>query len=376
MQPHLILGRIAGIEIGLHYSWLIIAVLLTLSLGGHFAEVNPNWSAAVVWAASIVTGVLFFASIVLHEMAHALVARSRGLPVRAITLFALCGVASIEKDAADAKTEFWMGIAGPLASVGIGLMCAGLAYASGWGLNLTPDSPPMAVLVWLGYINVMLAAFNMIPGFPLDGGRVLRAVIWWATGQADRATKIAARIGQGVAITFMVFGLWQFLGGSGFGGLWMALIGWFLLDAAGSAYAQVDLIAGLRGLRVGDIVSEECVTLDPRMTLQTFADDYVLRTGQRCFVVREGGRIAGLITPADLRHVERERWPVTPVRDVMRPVSSLRTVTPETSVADALHQMGRDDVNQLPVMSDGEMRGMLSRGRILQVLQAKSELSM
>ena len=376
MQPHLMLGRIAGIEIGLHYSWLIIAALLTLSLAGHFAAVNPNWPGVVVWAASIVTGVLFFAAIVVHEMAHALVARSRGLPVRTITLFALGGVASIERDAADAKTEFWMGIAGPLASVGIGFMCVGLAYASGWGLNLTPDSPPMAVLVWLGYINFMLAAFNMIPGFPLDGGRVLRAAIWWATGQADRATKIAARIGQGVALAFMIFGVWQFLSGSGFGGVWMAMIGWFLLDAAGAAYAQVDLIAGLRGLRVRDILSEHCVALDPRTTLQTFADEYVLRTGQRCFVVREGARIAGLITPGDLRYVERARWSVTPVRDVMRPVGSLRTVGLDTSVTDALHLMGRDDVNQLPVMANGELQGVLSRGRIMQILQAKAELSM
>src|SRR5688500_4539754 len=233
MHPHVRIGRISGIDIGLHYSWILIATLITLSLGAHFAEVNPEWTIGVIWSAALVTGLLFFASIVVHEMGHALVARARGLPVRSITLFALGGVASIEKDAADAKTEFWMGIAGPLTSAGIGAVCTGLAVALGWGMNLTPGNPPMAVLVWLGYINFMLAAFNMIPGFPMDGGRVLRAAIWSITGNADRATRTAARIGQGVALFFLMLGVWQFFSGAGFGSLWIALIGWFLMDAAG-----------------------------------------------------------------------------------------------------------------------------------------------
>ena len=376
MNPHLRLGRIADIEIGIHYSWIVIATVITLSLGAHFAEVNPQWATGVLWTAAVVTGLLFFASIVIHELGHALVARARGLPVRSITLFALGGVASIEKDAADARTEFWMGIAGPLTSVGIGAVCIGVAWALGWGMNLTPVDPPMAVLVWLGYINIMLAAFNMIPGFPMDGGRVLRAALWAATGNADRATRIAARIGEGVALLFIMFGVWQFFSGAGVGSLWMALIGWFLLDAAGAAYMQVDTVATLKGLRVRDIMADDCLRVEARTPLRTFADDYLLRTGRRCFVVEKDGQIEGLITAADLKHVDRDRWAYVTVGAVMRPLNRLRTVTPETPVVEALQAMGQEDLNQLPVVSNGRVEGMLSRGRVIQVLQTRAELSM
>ena len=376
MQPHLRLGRIAGIEIGIHYSWIFIAVLITLSLGAHFAEVNPQWTIGVIWSAAIITGLLFFVSIVVHELGHALVASARGLPVRSITLFALGGVASIEKDAADARTEFWMGIAGPLTSVGIGAICTGLAWVLGWGMNVTPADPPMAVLVWLGYINIMLAAFNMIPGFPLDGGRVLRAAVWGVTGNADRATRIAARIGEGVALLFIMFGVWQFFSGAGIGGLWIALIGWFLLDAAGAAYLHVDTLATLKGLRVRDIMADDCLRIPARTPLQIFADDYVLRTGQRCFAVEKDGQIEGLITAADLKQIDRDHWTQVTVGAVMRPLNRLHTVTPDTTVVDALQAMGREDLNQLPVVSNGRMEGMLSRSRIVQVLQARAELSM
>ena len=376
MQPHVWIGRIAGIAIGIHYSWLLMATLITLSLGAHFAEVNPQWTFAVIWSTAIITGLLFFVSIVIHELGHALVARARGLPVRSITLFALGGVASIEKDAGDAKTEFWMGIAGPLTSVAIGILCTGLASALGWGADLTPANPPVAVLVWLGYINFMLAAFNMIPGFPLDGGRILRAAIWWITGNADRATRTAARIGQGVALFFIAFGVWQFFSGAGFDSLWIALIGWFLLNAAGAAYAQTEVVAGLQGLLVRDIMADDCLRIDARMSLQTFADNYLLRTGQRCFVVEDNGLVVGLITPADLRYVDSGRWNQTTVEAVMRPLKHLRTVTPDTPVIDALQAMGRDDVNQLPIMSNGRMEGILSRGRILQALQTRTEVIM
>ena len=249
MQPHVKIGRIAGIDIGLHYSWLIIALLITLSLRAHFYDLDPQWESGTIWAAVLFTGVLFFASIVVHELAHALVAKARNLPVQSITLFALGGVAHIERGAADAKTEFWIGIAGPVMSVVIGGLSLGLAWTIGGDALSTPSTPLMAVLMWLSYINFMLAAFNMIPGFPLDGGRVLRALLWWTTGDADRSTRLAARVGQGVGFLFILIGVWQSLSGAGLGSLWIALIGWFLLDAAGASYAHVGMVAGLRGCR-------------------------------------------------------------------------------------------------------------------------------
>ncbi len=185
MKAQIKLFRIFGIQIGLNYSWLLIAVLVVFSLAGRFAATDREWGANVIWGLAILTTLLFFAAIVIHELSHAAVAKARGLPVRSITLFALGGVAQIEKEASDAKTEFWMGIAGPITSALIGVICLGIAAGFGWTPTGIHQSPPAAMLGWLGVINIALAVFNMIPGFPLDGGRVLRAIVWWITGSAS-----------------------------------------------------------------------------------------------------------------------------------------------------------------------------------------------
>jgi Zn-dependent protease/predicted transcriptional regulator len=379
VEAQIKLGRIFGIQIGLHYSWLIIALLVAFSLAAHFRQMNPQWGAGAVWGTAIITALLFFAAILVHELSHAAVAKMRGLPVRAITLFALGGVAQIEREAADAKTEFWMGIVGPITSAVIGFVCLALAVALGWSPAdgmMTAATPPLAMLVWLGYINIVLAVFNMIPGFPLDGGRVLRAILWWTTGDASRSTRIAARTGQFVAILFIVWGIFQFFAGAGFGGLWLAFIGWFLLDAARASYAQEIITRTLKGVRVGDVMTQDCPVVDGNTNLQTFADEYLLRTGRRCFVVAEQGRISGLVTPHEIKEVERSKWALTTLDSVMRPLESLRTVAPETPVTEALELMGREDLNQLPVVLDGQLAGIVSRGHILQLLQSRAELNM
>jgi predicted transcriptional regulator len=237
-------------------------------------------------------------------------------------------------------------------------------------------SPPVAVLVSLSSLNFMLAVFNLIPGFPLDGGRVLRAAVWWLTGNSDRATRLSARMGQGVALALFAFGVWQFLAVEGIGGIWLALLGWFLLDAATASHAQVEIVAGLRGLRVGDVMSSDCARIPADTSAQRFAEDYVLRTGERCYVVEERGVATGLITPADLKRVDRARWPETTVGDLKRPLHQVRAVSPDTPVVQALETMGKEDVNQLPVMSAGRIEGVLSRRHILQLLQTRLELSM
>lgn len=376
MEAQIKLGRVRGIEIGLHYSWVIIALLITFSLANYFRTQNPAWSPSTVWLSAITTALLFFAAIVTHELGHSVVAMARGLPVRSVTLFALGGVARIDKDATDAKTEFWVGIAGPITSILIGSLCLGLSRLLGWTPGGSLASPPIAVLVWLGYINLALAAFNMIPGFPLDGGRVLRALLWWGMGNADRATRAAARAGQAVALAFIVMGLLRFFAGSGFGALWMAFVGWFLLDAATASLAERETMALIRGVRVGDVMSRDCLTVSGATSLQSFVDDYLLRSGRRCFVVEEQGQMSGLITANEVRRVERELWTRTTVRDAMRPMSQLRVVSPQTPAADALEFMRREDVNQLPVVSDGKLMGIFSRSELLQLLQARAELRM
>ena len=271
MEAQIKLGRIFGVNLGLHYSWLLIALLIVLSLAGHFHSTNAQWGSVAIWILAIATSLLFFASVVAHELSHAAVAKSRGLPVRSITLFALGGVAQIEREAADPKTEFWMGIVGPITSAVIGVVCLALAWTLGWSPGATPGTPVLAMAVWLGYINITLAIFNMIPGFPLDGGRVLRAIIWWNTKDAGRSTRIAARIGQVVAFGFILSGFFRFFTGAGLGGLWLAFIGWFLLVAARESYARTIVAEELRGIRVGDVMTRDCPTIDSRSNLQTFA---------------------------------------------------------------------------------------------------------
>jgi Zn-dependent protease/predicted transcriptional regulator len=377
VQTHVKLGRIFGVDIGFHYSWIVIAVLITLSLVGQFTEAHPEWASRVVWISAIITGILFFASIVVHELSHVLVARARGVPVKGITLFALGGVAQIEKDSADAKTEFFMGLVGPATSFAIGIICVAIAGVSGASSPVTPRSPPLAIIGWLGYINIVLAAFNMIPGFPLDGGRVLRGLVWWVTKDQRRATRVATWVGRAVAYIFIGYGIFTLFAGSGLGAIWLALIGWFLLEA-NRAQAQREWInEELRGIRVKDVMSERCQIIDERESLKDFVEDAVLKTGRRCFVVKHDGRVAGLITPADVKDVPKERWPDMKVEDVMKPLDQVKAVDPDSEVIDALEEMGREGVNQLPVVTPtGDLEGVISRSDLIHVLQARSELHM
>jgi Zn-dependent protease len=374
MRAQVKVGRIAGISIGLHYSWFLIAILIALSLAQHFRAVAPAWSSAIVWSAAVVTGLLFFATLLLHELAHSLLAKSRGLRVRAITLFALGGVSQIESEASDPKSEFTIAIAGPITSVVIGLALLGSAWLTGWKPGTEPATPVVSVLVWLGYINVMLAVFNMIPGYPLDGGRVLRALIWWVTGNADRSTRLAAQVGQVVAFLFILSGLYRFFVGANFGALWLTFIGWFLLDASRSSYVQVELMAGLRDRRVADIMDRDYTTVEGHLSLQDFVDEYVLRTGRRCFVVVQNDRVSSLITTHEIKKINRDEWAQTSVQSVMRPLAQLRTVAPDTPAIQALELMSREDINQLPVIADGHLQGVFSRGHVLRFLRTQAEL--
>ena len=375
MRSSIRLGRLFGIEVGLHYSWFLIALLITLSLTSQFQAKHHDWGDSVILVTAAMTAILFFAALLAHEMSHALVARSRGLSTRAITLFALGGVAQIEKEPEDPKTEFWVGIVGPFSSAVIGCGCLAVAAAAGWRLRGDPDTPVLAMLVWLGYINLMLAAFNMIPGFPMDGGRVLRAVIWWITGNAVRATQLAARTGQTVALLFIAWGVFRFFGGEGIGGLWIAFIGWFLLQAAGATYTTVKLTADLKSVRVSDVMTQECTLVDGNLNVQTFVEENLLRSGRRCFVVEQQGHIAGLVTPHEIKQLERQKWPYTTLNDIMIRFEQLHTVTPATPVMEALETMGRDDVNQLPVVTGTHLDGIITRANVLQFLQTRHELS-
>jgi Zn-dependent protease/CBS domain-containing protein len=375
MRASISLGRWFGVPVGLHYSWFVVAWLITLSLTSQFASLNPTWSPAIVWSLASVTAALFFVCIVLHELGHATVARLSGVPVRGITLFALGGIAKIEKEAASPGKEFWIAIAGPIVSVTIGIGCRILAQAAEFVAPAGTVSAVAAIFGWLAYINIALALFNLIPGFPLDGGRVLRSIVWAVTHNPDRATRIAARTGQIVAFIFIASGLFSLFTRNDFGGLWIAFIGWFLLEGAQASYVQAQLSSTLQGVRVADVMARDCATVDANTTLRHFVDDQVLRMAARCVAVRDETRLLGLITPDDIKRVDRERWDHTTVSQAMRPLRSLHPVQPDTPAGDALELMGRENINQLPVMSDGHLDGVVTRSYLVHLSQVRRELA-
>jgi len=370
LESQIRLGRIFGIKVGLHYSWFLIALLIVMSFAAHFHASYPQWSDVRIafWALS--TSVLFFASLLLHELAHSIVARTRGLPVREITLFALGGVSQIEKESPNAATEFWIAIAGPLTSIILGATCM---LASKAVVHL--DIPALAgMLAALGYINLGLAFFNMLPGYPMDGGRILRALIWWKTGDLERSTSAAATAGQMVGIFFIAVGFLTFLRGGGFNSLWIAFIGWFLLQAARDSYIATSLRKILGRVRVGDVMAHDCPTVDGRISIREFVENELLRTGRRCFIVLDNGTVTGLITPHEIKHTDRAVWATTALSAVMRPLKSILSVTPDTSLISALEAMAHDDLNQLPVILDGRLAGVLSRSEVVAYLQTSEEL--
>jgi len=370
LKSQIKLGSVFGIKIGLHYSWFLMALLIVFSLSSQFHASNPGWGDGVILTVAVATAVLFFVSLILHELAHSLVATSNQLPVNEITLFALGGVSQIEKNPTSAKVEFWMAFVGPLTSAVIGVICLTLARLLG-----DPSSDPwMAMLQWLVYINLSLAVFNLLPGYPLDGGRVLRAIIWWKTGNADRSTQTAATVGQAVAFGFIALGIVRFFSGAGIGGLWIAFIGWFLLQAARESYVQVGLEHALKGVRVADIMTRDCPTVEGTLNVQNFVEQVLLRTGRRCFIVVQKTEIVGLITPHEVKAIDRAKWPFTTLNDIMRPLEDLHGVAPDADLTSALESMSRYDLNQLPVISNNHLEGVLSRAQVLGYLQTHAEL--
>ena len=288
--------------------------------------------------------------------------------MRSITLFALGGVAQIEREPNEAGTEFLMGIVGPVASALIGMFCLLVAWTLGWSPLVTPETPLLATLMWLGYINISLAVFNLIPAFPLDGGRVLRGFIWWITGDGVRATRVATRIGQVFAVAFMILGILRFFNGAGLGGLWIAFIGFFLLEAAGASRAQVENGEQWRDVRARDLLERDCPVVDGQDNLRTFVNESLLPTGKQCFLVQNGNKVAGMITPREIKGTDRAQWPYTTVGQAMRPLDQLRAVTPGTPITDVMEIMDQNDISRLPVVHDGRIEGVISRGGVLHFL--------
>jgi len=358
------IGRIFGIPIYLHTSWFIIFALITLSLGMQFTASHPHWSPAQRWALGVITSLLFFASVVFHELSHSVVARHYRIPVDSITLFVFGGLAHIERDPDSAVQEFNIAIAGPLSS----LFLAGCFWLVAHYVH--GSEMLTAVCKWLLEINALLAVFNLVPGFPLDGGRVLRGIVWGITKSFTRASQIASTSGRAFAYVLIFLGIWNALRGDWVNGLWLAFIGWFLLEAAKESFAQVALRSTLTGVRAEDVMTPEIPTVPRDISLDDYVHE-VLRTGRRSHIVTGAGTPVGLVTLHSTRSVPRDEWSNTSIQAVMVPIDRVHSAEPNEPVLQILERMQKEDINQMPVLSDGHIIGMIGRDTILRVLQTR-----
>ncbi len=368
MRNTIRLGTMFGIELKLDYSWFLIFLLLTWSLAGHyFPGAHSGWSIGAYWILGGLTSILFFGSVVIHELAHSLVSHAFGSRVHAITLFIFGGAAQMSAEPRRAREELLMALAGPGASLGL----AGLFFVV-WRLSLGVDGPLHAVAGWLAWMNLMLALFNLIPGLPLDGGRVLRAIVWGATGDWRRATVIAAGTGRLIAFGLIFYGVWQIFNRNWADGLWFAFIGWFLDGAATQSVRQIAVDDLLTGHTAREALLTDCPHVLPRLTLDVVVDQVAHPSGRRCFPVMEDSRLLGLMTLGQVAEVRRDRWSTTRVAEIMVPLAELKTVRPDEALTTILERMAAEDVNQFPVLEDERFLGMVSRDTLLNFLRMRA----
>jgi Zn-dependent protease len=385
MGSGLRLGRIAGIEIHADWSLLIIFLLIANSLAlGLFPEWHPDWGPGLIWATAVGAAAALFASVLAHELSHALVGRAWGITVRRITLFVFGGVAQMEQEPPNWRAELWMAIVGPVTSAVLGVLSFFAA-----GVSVGPTEAELAdparlfaslgvggtLLLWLGQVNLALAAFNLVPAFPLDGGRVLRALMWGASGDLRRATRWASGVGQAFAWFLMATGVAMMLGarvpllGGGLvGGLWVAFIGWFLNNAAALSYRQLVIREALRDVPVSRLMLTQIATVPPELSVSALVDRHLLRSDQRAFPVVADGRLEGMVCLREVRKLDRAAWDKTAVRDIMVPADKLASASPQEDAGEVLSRLAAKDLNQLPVLEDGRVRGLVRREDILKWL--------
>lgn len=363
------LGRIWNIPIGLHWSWFIVFALVTSGLAlALFPRNHPGLTGEAYLLLGVATSLLFFASVLLHELGHTWVALRFKVPVREINLFIFGGVAMMTKEPPSAKAEFWIAIAGPLVSLALAFIFGALWLASGDFVYIA------APAVWLAGINLSLAIFNMIPGFPLDGGRVLRAIVWHFKGSLYKATKVASTSGQFFALALIAFGVYTLLTGNFVSGLWIGFIGWFLLSSASAAMAHTNLEQRLSGATVGEIMHRRLQFVDANLTLQELVDNHLLRGQSRFFFVRSENAPLGLITLTDVTKIPRVNWRRVTVGEAMTPGSKVVFIAPESGLLAALQIMGEKNIAQVPVVGGGRLLGAVTREAVFHQINLRTKL--
>jgi Zn-dependent protease len=389
MQKSFRLGRLFGFELRVDSSWLLIFVLVAWSLSSLFATWHPEWSRLTSLAVAIAAALTFFASVLLHELAHSVVARLYGLEVRDITLHLFGGVSNIEREPPTPGSEFLIAVVGPIASIALGIGMLVLAAAATGFAGTAADvedaaealarlGPVSTALMWLGPINILVGIFNLVPGFPLDGGRILRSILWKATGDFGRATRWAANAGQLTGLTLILMGVFMVLGfrvpffGTGLGGLWLALIGLFLRNAAAQHLVGAKVQEALIGLRVRDLMRTQGTWLPADLRLRALVEGWILRSDEQAFPVFDRETFAGVVSVDDLRRVPPAEWDARAARDVMTPRAELTTIGPDAEAFEALRALGKADVRQLPVVEGDVLVGMLFERDIARWLELEA----
>ena len=385
------IGRLFGIELRVDPSWLFIFVLVGWSLTSLFAAWHPDWSFATSLVVAITAALVFFASVLFHELAHSLVALAYGIPVRDITLHLFGGVSNIEKEPPTPGAELLMAIVGPIASIGLGLA---MLVLSALLIDIrTPDAaasaevvvahlgPLETLLVWLGPVNILVGLFNMLPGFPLDGGRVLRAIVWRVTGNLEKATRVAGGAGQAVGWLFVVIGLAMVLGfrapffGRGVtSGLWLAMIGLFLRNAAVAHLRSAAMDQALGGVQVADLMRTKGAYVEPRMPIRQLLDDWFLRHDELAWPVIQNTLFVGIVSVEDLRTTTPEDWATKTVSEVMTPAQKVVSATPDEPLPEALRKLAARGVKQLPVLEGGMLVGVLYDRDVARWLELRTQV--
>lgn len=372
MEATFKIARVRGIDVGVHFSWFIVVILFTVIFAeSQYPATYPDWSEAQYWTVAFASVILLFLSVLLHEFGHALVAQSRGVEVRSITLFIFGGVAGLARESDEAGDEFWIAIAGPIVSV----LLSG-TFGLLWLLFRDISEQAAALLGYLAFVNLMLVLFNMIPGFPLDGGRVLRALLWRAYGDLRKATRIASGIGVGIGTLFVAGGLVLIVTGFLVNGIWAVVIGWFLQSAAQQGRSSVEQTYALRDILTGDLMNREPVTITPEVDLETMVEEYVLAHNARGLPVIEDGRLVGIATVTDLRKVPRDQWKECTVAQVMTPAERIKYLDPSVPVIEALMMMSDGDFHQMPVTENGRLVGLLTRFELIRHFRTREELGL
>ena len=363
------IGRLLGIDIYVDSSWFVIFILFTWVLStSYYPSRFPEWTPFMNWTLGALTCLLLFSSVLVHELAHSLIAIQQGEQVRRITLFILGGVAQISGEPKEPLKEFSMALAGPFTS----LILAVLFWLVSFGLHGV-SAPFSAAAFYLAMINVALAVFNLLPGFPMDGGRILRSILWKVTGNLQKATKIASRAGQAFAFFFIFFGILQVLRGW-ISGFWLVFIGWFLHSAAVRGYSQVVFESVLEGMTAQDLMDRNFETVRPDLSVQELVDEYILKKRERVFLVAEDDRLRGIVCLEDVKSLPRERWPSTSVAQAMTPEDKLESVSPHADGGRVLKSLTTKDIHQVPVMEEGRVVGIICRTDLLRTIKLHTEL--